>query len=266
MSAPSSTRRPFADDARLELVRGAVREGVGALLNLERVTGSIRVAPRALETLLPDARGTVRELGACFAELASVLAARLAEPIGAVALRGLATTELDLLASALDAASTGTFTVARRLALERVVQGSLPRLDAARTLLDALEDAEFARWTQADPFVLLRDSFHEDLAPEGVVNVTLGGAPAGDRAIRARGLTSLCRLGVAQVAPAGTSAGAHLAVDAEGARITRGRGEGEALAIPRLVVTSALAPCISSMARSLGVRLAHADDGILFGW
>jgi hypothetical protein len=76
VSKPPSWYPDLRSRARVDAARGAVRDAVGGLRNLEQLSGSMRVGPRSLSSVLPDVRASCEPLQAALDELLTLIASQ----------------------------------------------------------------------------------------------------------------------------------------------------------------------------------------------
>lgn len=122
-----------------------MREALGAIRNLEQLLGSVRVGPKALSEVVPDARAACRELASATSELLNGLRPHLAEAKPVEQLAGFIEPRIDELESALARAAGGPINASARLTLESTVARVVADIDAARGLIELLETATRGR-------------------------------------------------------------------------------------------------------------------------
>ncbi len=150
---------PSSRDATLSSARGSLRETLGSLRNLAQLLHSLRVAPKSLTSVLPDV------IDACVpmrVAAAGWLEALGTDPRVAPAQRALGQfffPRIDELEAALRDGAARPMNAKTRLTLEDAVSKCSFELDAARELLELMEDAVFARGVRLDPRELVRETF-----------------------------------------------------------------------------------------------------------
>jgi hypothetical protein len=165
-SPPSSRLRPTGDSA-LEHARGELRDAIGGLKNLDQLLRSLRVGPRPLATVIPDAHASCAELRAAVGELLEVLSRKLQPDTRATdALRSFVLPHIAELEAALGRAISRPMTAKNRLGLERVVSKLTRELDSARELIDLLEEATSAPGIPLDLVELLQQTFKGESSSE----------------------------------------------------------------------------------------------------
>lgn len=151
----------------VDLARGTLRDGLGALGNLAQLAGSTRVGSKAIETVLPDVLASTGPMRAAAEELIAQLGPWLGAPNVLDELRGFVLTRMDELERELTELTSGPLRTPSRLGLDRLLARLSAELDAAQALLELLEVAS------AEPFVSLR--------PPEVLRQRLPAAPSGKR-------------------------------------------------------------------------------------
>lgn len=260
---PSSQRAPV--DPRLEAARGLVRDSVGALRNLEQLLESIRVGPRALSSVIPDVHASCGPLRGAVRELLQALALQLPDASAVTALEEFFAPRLDDLERALGDAKGRTLNARARLELEDVVTRSARDLDAARALVDLLDDAVSRPAITIDLFELVRQSFKATDATTRTVTATLQGTKDGcELSLNPRVTMALVGIGV-QLVAANVTNGTPPCVTIEqlpdGAcsiTVTPGPGDGEQIVLATRTLIEPTAICAEAAARAIGVRLERA--------
>ncbi len=158
---PASAERPGLGGPRpesaaaLDTARGGLREGVSALRNLLRLLGSPVIGPRQLLELLPELEANCRAIASNSALL--LAGTRERAPLTertAAAVAELVEHQVERITAALREATPSRLKARERLTLEEVARGCLEKLDAARGLVELLDEAA---WGLATP-VELRDA------------------------------------------------------------------------------------------------------------
>lgn len=259
---PPSSRAAHAGSSA-SIARGALREALGALRNLAELLHSVRVAPKALSLVLPGVleacapmRSAVTTLLEALPLTADTVAAR-AELSDFFALR---ITELAL---ALEAAAARPMNARSRLALEHVVARCAFELEAARDLLQLLDDAVCERSVRLDPRELVREAFSDPPTSraEGraVVSAMLSSCQSGREIdINPRVAMTLIALGVELVGGSAAGEAPHVTIssDAQGTCIVRIRRKalatGEPLVLTSRGILPPTLPCLYAAARLTG--------------
>lgn len=264
---PSSQRAPA--DPRLAAARGLVRESIGALKNLQQLLESIRVGPRALASVIPDALASCAPLRGAFRELYEALAARLPDTQATSALEQFVTPRLDALEHALAEAGGRALNARTRLGLERVVGQSARDLEAARALVDLLDDAVSRPALTVDIVELLRQSARGADAAGGTVTAVLSGSrPSCELPLEPRVTTALVGIGVELVARhTGKTPCIEIDVSPDGVcslTVAAGPCQGEEIVLPARTLATPTLACAEAAAMATGAHLTRSDDGSRF--
>jgi hypothetical protein len=166
MDRPPPSWSPPGNDG-VDLARGTLRDGLGALGNLAQLAGSTRVGSKAIETVLPDVLASTGPMRAAVDELLAALGPGLGATNVLSELSGFVLPRLDELERELTELTSGPLRTPSRLGLDRLLARLSAELDAAQGLLELLEVAS------AEPFVALR--------PPEVLRQRLPAAPSGKR-------------------------------------------------------------------------------------
>jgi hypothetical protein len=172
------------------------------------------------------------------------------------------------LEGALERAKDGPVNARQRLALEHVVIRTAADLDAARALVELMEDAFAGAPTLVDLWELTRETFQvRDNAPEAggeTIGATLERGESVELKVSPRVAMGLIAFGVKLVALDHPGV-PHVAIRREpsnqcGILITRTPGQGDALVLrpPRLIPPTL--PCMRAAARATRARVDAADD------
>jgi hypothetical protein len=250
---------PSSHDATRETARGTLRETLGALRNLSQLLHSLRVAPKSLSSVLPDGlEALLPRRTSASSWLASLGPDLRVEPAQA-ALQAFIFPQIDQLEAALKDGTAKPMNAKSRLALEDVVSRCSFELDAARELLQLLEDAVFARRVRLDPRELVREAFTAppSARAEGraLVSATLSSHDAGQEIeINPRVVMMLVALGVELVGARPGRETPHVLVTSEQVdtctvRITRrAYVTGEPLVLASRGVVAPTLACLKSAA------------------
>lgn len=126
-SKPPSWYPDAASKSRVDAARGAVRDALGGLRNLEQLSSSMRVGPRSLSSVLPDIRASCVPLREGLEELMTAVATHRADThVALKALREYAMPRIDELTDLLVRAEGQPMQARNRLNLQNVV-GRLAR-------------------------------------------------------------------------------------------------------------------------------------------
>lgn len=138
-SKPPSWYPDATSRSRVDAARGAVRDALGGLRNLEQLSSSMRVGPRPLSSVLPDVRASCVPLREGLEELMTAVAAhRLDTHIALSSLREYSMPRIDELIDVLEKSERQPMQARNRLNLQHVV-GRLGReLELAAEFVDFL--------------------------------------------------------------------------------------------------------------------------------
>jgi len=248
--------------------QGILRNALGALRNLAELLRSTRVAPKAVSSVLPhvvEAFAPMREATGCLLDA-------LSSPSlddGRAALHDFLLPRLSLLEDVLREAAPKPMSAANRIRLEEIVGKCSFELDAARELLQMLEESSSERSVYLEPTELVREAFASPPSArggehEGICAVLTSRSSDGlEIDTNPRVAMTLLALGVELVAQGKSPSGdPTLSIHADprtgGCRIEVVRfphATGEPLVlIPRGVIEPTL-PCLRVAARMGGGRL-----------
>jgi hypothetical protein len=267
MSGPKVSSNPALPLAEgLEAARGAVRDTLGTLRNAEQLLRSVKVGPKALSSVVPLLHDSCRPLIQSWRQLCGALMLRA--PECTQSLEAFVTPRIEELEVALERAMEGPVNARQRLALEHVVIRTAADLDAARSLVELMEDAFGAAPTVVDLWELTRETFQvsENTPEAGVetIRATLERGESVDLKVSPRVAMGLIAFGVKLVALDHPGV-PHVAIRREpsgecGIVITRAPGQGDALVLrpPRLIPPTL--PCMRAAARATQARVEAAED------
>jgi hypothetical protein len=139
--SPPSSRPYLAEDPALVEARGTLRDALGALGNLDQLLRSLRVGPRALSTVLPDVLDSCEPAVLALDRLLDAARRQLGDALAVSALERYFKPRFDELKDSISRATKTPMHARHRLELERVVTRLSSELEAARGLLDLLEEA-----------------------------------------------------------------------------------------------------------------------------
>lgn len=123
------------------VARGVLRDSLGSLRNLDQLLGSIRVAPKAVSTVLPDVNAACAPMAEAVDALQAVIAVESRAAGVGTELKAYLEPRIAEVSRALTLAQQSPMNAKTRLTLDRVVSRVYPELDAARALLDLLVEA-----------------------------------------------------------------------------------------------------------------------------
>ncbi len=138
-SQPPSWYPDATSKSRVDAARGAVRDALGGLRNLEQLSSSMRVGPRPLSSVLPDVRASCVPLREGLEELMSAVAAHRLDTHAALSsLRQYAMPRVDELIEVLTRSEQQPMQARNRLNLQHVVGRLGKELSLAVELVDFL--------------------------------------------------------------------------------------------------------------------------------
>lgn len=251
---------PSSRDATRETARGTLRETLGALRNLSQLLHSLRVAPKSLSSVLPDVIDALTPMRASASSWLAALGPDARVEPAQAALTDFIFPHIDELEAALRDGTQRPMNAKMRLALEDVVSRCSFELDAARELLQLLEDAVFARSVRLDPRELVREAFTSppSARAEGraLVSAMLSSHDAGQEIeINPRVVMMLIALGVELVGARPGRETPHVLVTSDGqatctVRITRKANvTGEPLVLASRGVVAPTLACLTAAAK-----------------
>ena len=139
--SPPSSRPYLSRDPALVEARGTLRDALGSVQNLDQLLKSLRVGPKALSAVLPDVHESCTPARKALSRLLQATANRFDDSAPVQALAQFVEPCFDNLQLAIGRASDKPMNARHRLELERTVGDAWPKLDAARALLDLLEES-----------------------------------------------------------------------------------------------------------------------------
>lgn len=238
--------------------RGTLRETLGALRNLSQLLHSLRVAPKSLSQVLPDLLDACTPLRTSVHTLLRSLETRRGVEPACRALEAFFLPRIAELEAGLREAMARPLNAKSRLALEDVVAKSSYELDAARELMQLLEDAVYERSMRLDPRELVRQAFSTPPSSraEGrtLVSAMLGAHDAGQEIdINPRSAMVLIALGVELVAARPGREAPHVVISSDDRtcriRVTRKAfATGEPLVLVARGIIEPTLPCVRSAA------------------
>jgi hypothetical protein len=257
---------PSSRDATRETARGTLRETLGALRNLSQLLHSLRVAPKSLSSVLPDVIDALVPMRESATTWLTALGPDARVERAQAALSAFIFPHIDELGAALRDGAARPMNAKSRLALEDVVSRCSFELDAARELLQLLEDAVFARSVKLDPRDLVREAFTSppSARAEGrtLVAATLSSHDLGQEIeINPRVAMMLVALGVELVGARPGRETPHVLITSDGegsciVRITRkAYATGEPLVLASRGVVAPTLSCLEAAAALTGGKI-----------
>jgi len=248
--------------ARLEAARGDLRDALGSVRNLAQLLHSVRVGPRAIESVLPDVRDSCARIGALSRTVLDTVAGWLPERKAADELLAWMLPRAEALEAELARSSGKPVNAKTRLALEHAVTGLSRDLEAARALIDLLDDATRGNHVQLALADLLRTGA---AARDDVERVEARAAPGLGREVtlNPRACSLVMGVGARLVSDAGRGkplirlesgpSGQQLVVESSGAA-------GDAVSLPTLPLVGPTLGCVEAAARACGARALWEPD------
>lgn len=275
LGRPPSSRPPRGTDPRLDAARGLVRDALGSLSNLEQLLKSIRVGPKALSAVIPDVHASCAPLLGAVRELLGALRGHFPDTVAPDALEAFIAPRVQALERALATARRRPVNAKNRLALEAVVGEAAQELDAARALIDLLEEALGGLSVRVDLLELVRSAAQPaeraDADEPGTVNATLA-APERSLELLVNPRLAIWLLGVGVQLMAGyesrTVPHVRLMVTGSqcGLRVERAPAPGETLRLAARRLIEPTEPCARAAARVGGAHLTHEEDACTILW
>lgn len=252
---------PLDAPARLEAARGHFRDAVGSVQNLAQLLHSVRVGPRAIESVLPDVRDSCVSLEQHARTLLEAVAVALPERSAVDELLSYLVPRAHELEKGLALALGKPVNAKARLGLEQAVTRLSRELDAGRSLVDLLDEAVRGGRVRVELAELLRHgrASREDgeriearvaspLSAEALVNPRVCSLLLG---IGAR-LVHALRGSAPQIRLEAGASGPRLLIEAAG-------DVGELVSLPTLPVVAPTLACAAAAARLGGAQLTWDD-------
>ena len=277
VSGPPLLHRPApAEHQRLEEVRGRLRDSLGGISNLDQLLRSLRVGPKALETVLPDVLASCGDILSSANELLSVIERYLPTPDAARALREFVESRVKGLELGLGKANARPMNAKNRLQLETVVDRASLDLGAARYLIDLLDEALWSPAVRVSLHDMVREASKSPVsAAESVesIGITLASSPDRPEAlVNPRVGMGLVGIAVAHVASRHPNAVPHVSVSSQDGKsvlsVGAERGEGEGLMIVRRPLIAPALPTLGAAASLSGAAVDRPEDGsrVVLSW
>lgn len=270
---PPSSRPSRGVDPELDAARGLVRDALGSLRNLEQLLKSIRVGPRALSAVIPDVHASCAPLLRAARELLAALRQHLPDPGAPDALEAFIVPRVGALEKSLAEARQGPINARKRLALEAAVAGAAQELDAARALIDLLEDALTGPAVRVDLLELVRSAGRTPDRVENDDSATVKATLAAPQQniellVNPRLAMWLLGIGVQLMADAGSPTIPHVELTAAecGLRVHRSPGTGESLFLAARLLIAPTLPCARAAAGLGGARFTSDESACTILW
>jgi hypothetical protein len=255
---PSSTAPPSGEEKlRLEDARAELRDALGSVRNLAQLLRSVRVGPRAIRAVLPAVHGPCGRLEESVRVLLEVVAVRLPDRAAVDELIEYIAPRAKELEAALASAMSRPLGAKTRLALENVVGRLSRELEAARALVELLDDSVRGSAVRLELSELLREAAEsEPIASARPLSVRVESQLRGDVTVNPRVAIALLGVGARLVADAGATP--LIAGGSEGdreLRIAPEGGAGNTVQLPALPVIAPTLACARAAAQVSGAHL-----------
>jgi len=263
----------LAEDPALVEARGTLRDALGALGNLDQLLRSLRVGPKALSTVLPDVLDSCEPAMLALDRLLGAARRQLGDAPAVSALEQYFKPRFDELKASISRATKTPMHARHRLELERVVTRIAPELEAARGLLDLLEDAISA------PFiplklreVLSQITVSDERKHDSIRCLLYGEVDDVELLVKPQVAMSLLTLGINLVAPVDPTAAARVEVQtlADGSCTIRfgqqasSSTAGEELLVGRQTLIEPTFACLEEAVRKMGCSVTRDPGGVGF--
>jgi hypothetical protein len=261
VSGPLRIRPAPAEQSRLDVARGRLRDAVGAVSNLDQLLHSLRVGPKAILAILPDVAAACADIRSAADELLGFFERYLPSADAANALTGFIHSHVQELERELAAADARPMNAKHRLQLENVVDRAAQDLGAARWLLDLLDEALWGAPTRVSLHELVREAAKTPVsAAESVESIAVTLARAVDKAelvINPRVGIGMVGIGVAWVFAQRPIAVPHInlspaVAESCGLTISSEPDEGDGLLLVRRPLIAPSLACLEAVAALTG--------------
>jgi hypothetical protein len=248
-----------------------LRNALGGLKNLDQLLRSIRVGPKAVASVVPDVHASCSTMLTASNQLLDALGQKLADRRPIEELKGFIDSRVRELERELAAARRKQMTAKNRLALEGVVTRLCREIDAARELIDLLEDAAWGPTVRVDLLELVRESMKApgrdpDAAPTTPATLGLPQERV-DVYVNPRVAMGLLTIAVRLVVPdAATRPHIELSSQPPRVSIRSGPAEGERVVVPSRTLIAPTERCIEAAARLCGVGVERSAGVIELSW
>jgi hypothetical protein len=268
-SPPPASKR----DERLEQAHGELRDALSAIRNLEQLLKSVRTGPRALKSVIPDVYASCAALRSSIDLLLGALRRHATENTAPAALERFVGPRVDELEQALSRAARQEMNAKNRLQLEVVLSRLWRELDAARELLQLVEEAVWGPRIRLDLLELVSETFkaHSVRNPEiRLIRARLVSSKMGiELTVNPRVAMSLFSIGINLVAADSKDRSPRVLVDLDetgscGVTIDREPGAGEELVLPGRALIAPTIACAEAAAALTGGRVVRSAGNAVF--
>ncbi len=249
--------------------RGIVRDALAGVSNLDQLLRSVRIGPKALGPLLPDIHDSCGPLRSAVNEILAGIGAALPDSDGLTELRAFITPRIDELESVLFSGKSKPVNAKVRLRLEQVVGRIASELEAARGLLDLLEEAVWAPEIRVQLGELLSAALECGARPQApnTLRAKIIGLEHGvELVVKPRVMISLLTLGTNQFARGDRDFAIVIDKQGAGCTIQLGphAGPGRLAEFSLQTVIDPTLACMRSAAKLMGAECSEPAG--TFGW
>jgi hypothetical protein len=268
---PPSSRPHPSGDLELSQARGSLRDALSGVKNLDQLLRSIRVGSKAVASVIPDVHASCVTIRSASNQLLGAIAQKLLDPRPIEELRAFIDPRVCELEQGLGGARHKTMSAKNRLALEGMVTRLSRELDAARDLIDLLEDASWGPTVRVDLQELVRESLKPvGREPNGSVKLSATLSLPAERVdvfVNPRVAMGLLTIGVRLLA-ADAATKPHIALSSEPPRVSirRGPGEGERVVVPARTLIAPTEICMQAAASLCAVAIDRQADALALSW
>jgi len=269
--SPPSSRPYLALDPSLVAARGTLRDALGGLGNLDQLLRSLRVGPKALSSVLPDVLDSCAPARAAVSQLLEAAGERIGDQRVIEELEHYFAPRLRELEQSIARATKTVMNARHRLELERVVTRVTPELEAARALLDLLEEALAAPSIR----LKLRELLNEISMPEhGDTDATVRAVLEGriddvELSVQPQVAMNLLTLGINLVAQEHPEATPHVKVQSHSSgactiAFEPGSDEGERLLVGSQTIITPTLVCLDEAVTHMGCSVQRLPGEAAF--
>lgn len=269
-SQPPSWYPDAASRDRVDAARGAVLDALGGLRNLEKLTGSMRVGPRSLSSVLPDILSSCESLRAGLDDLFLAVEVHRLDTRGTIeSLRTFSHPRLEELIEVLSLSEKQPMQARNRLRLQQTIGRIGRELGATAELIDFLGLSVWSRPMTVTMQDLMLESFRStaptgDISELRTVNVQQSSGEV-ELNVRPRAVIPLLVLLVRIMLSHHTDTIPLVVSETETAGVARvtisaSGGKGESRWIVNRPVIGLAKDCVESAAKTLDVRVTISDD------
>jgi hypothetical protein len=266
-------QRPVPGDGPQAAARGVLRDALGGLHNLVQLLHSIRVGPKALTAVIPDVQASCAAMRGAVRELLDEIASEFPNPTATDELAAFFEPRINELERSLTLAARTPINARARLDLENVLGRLSRELDAARELLDLLEDAVEGPTVRLSLLEIVRHgvvSPDRHLPQANTLSATISSTPEGlELLVNSRVARALVITGANLVSGGDPGVSLELLIgrldgNESGMRVQRGTSGGERIVVPVRALIPPTLPCVEAAARLAGARIERSPDDSRF--